>query len=707
MKYRCFAGVCLTIIVVATSVFGVDKRQAQIIRIADLPQQELRVSPRLALSDSCLISTTDTMVWQIDSWVTGNELYKAYIDPSRGCPNPYPFAVTEINMPMTFAGATDIYASVDIETVDLTDPSCPFPGEMLTLSSQYQLAVPQAGIYSIWIPLDSPLIVNGPFFAGFFIANSLDPMAYATVITDNVPALCTSYNIWDTTIGFVDLCNNELYSFPGRLLMQASGLPGGTEQPEPIVELITPHFSDTLLGTTEIWARETSGSEIIDYISFEYSNGSSFFEIGRDYDGTSPLRNGVAFTTPGDGFTQIWDLTFLAEGSYSIRATVYDTLGRTSSNTTNVYVEPTPPIPRITTPGNGEDFCTPLEILMSCTDENLPSVGLFYLQAATNYSAGLTAIGQSSLGDTNGNPLDGNLAANGEFGDYYCAPAAAAAAIKVWYDRGYTFLYSPPVTNLAEQLASQFSTRENLGTYDGDLMKGLYDYFLPRGAVLRFQHLRNPDYFTLRTWVEYEERSAIIGLGGNPGLWLAVDGFKGWEQPDGSYTVSVADPFSGTIIDVLMRNDAGTNRVFYNSLWRPVEIAVTIRSVSWNPTRTFIGSDNNNADGWSFGWNLDGISEGPAYFLRAEGFDLTNIKGTATNLARYDCSAFFTTGDYNNDGAANFLDLNLLIDFIARGGPAPVGGAKRADCNCDNFVNIADVVYYLNFIFGTVGLPCY
>ncbi|MCK4632256.1 MAG: hypothetical protein KAT79_03235, partial [candidate division Zixibacteria bacterium] len=256
MKYRGFAGVCLTIIVLATSVFGVDKRQAKIIRIADLPQQELRVAPRLALSDSCLISTTDTMVWQIDSWVTGNELYKAYFDPSLGCANPYPFAVTEINMPMTFAAPTDIYASVDVETVDLTDPSCPFPGEMLTLSSQYQLAVPSAGIYSIWIPLDSPVIVNGPFFAGFFIANSLDLMVYAAVITDNVPALCTSYNIWDTTTGFVDLCNNEFYSFPGRLLMQVSGVPGGgsgSEQPEPIVELITPHFSDTLLGNAEIW----------------------------------------------------------------------------------------------------------------------------------------------------------------------------------------------------------------------------------------------------------------------------------------------------------------------------------------------------------------------------------------------------------------------------------------------------------------------
>ena len=113
------------------------------------------------------------MVWQIDSWVTGNELYKAYIDPSLGCADPYPFAVTEINMPMTFALAADIYASVDIEAVDLTDPSCPFPGDLISLSSQYQLTAPEPGVYSIWIPLDSPVIVNGPFFAGFFIGVQL------------------------------------------------------------------------------------------------------------------------------------------------------------------------------------------------------------------------------------------------------------------------------------------------------------------------------------------------------------------------------------------------------------------------------------------------------------------------------------------------------------------------------------------------------
>ena len=65
------------------------------------------------------------------------------------------------------------------------------------------------------------------------------------------------------------------------------------------------------------------------------------------------------------------------------------------------------------------------------------------------------------------------------------------------------------------------------------------------------------------------------------------------------------------------------------------------------------------------------------------------------------------TGDFNNDGAADLGDLFLLTDFITRGGPPPAGGGARADANCDNYVNVTDVVYFMNYLFGNVGAPCY
>ena len=59
------------------------------------------------------------------------------------------------------------------------------------------------------------------------------------------------------------------------------------------------------------------------------------------------------------------------------------------------------------------------------------------------------------------------------------------------------------------------------------------------------------------------------------------------------------------------------------------------------------------------------------------------------------------------DDQANVVDLNYLMQFITLDGPAPIGGAGRADANCDNHVNVADVVYYMNYLFNTAGPPCY
>ena len=57
------------------------------------------------------------------------------------------------------------------------------------------------------------------------------------------------------------------------------------------------------------------------------------------------LRDGVAATYTGNGFSVPWDLSGLTEGIYSIRATLVDTLGRNDAVVSQVYVEPTPPLP--------------------------------------------------------------------------------------------------------------------------------------------------------------------------------------------------------------------------------------------------------------------------------------------------------------------------------------------------------------------------
>lgn len=704
---------CFVLLLLTAPINAVEKKEARLVRIGDLPSQEIRIRPGLATADTCIVRHDSGAVWKIDGWVIGNELYKEHLDPVASCASPYPFTVTEIVMAMYFFGMPLLYVSVDVEEVDNSVPGCPFPGDLLAISSEWEVQIPGTGLYEIWVPLDTPCVVNGPFFAGFYIGNALDPADSPAVITDDIPIQCTSYNIWDSTTGYVDLNNNSIWNFPGRLVLYAAGIPGGNgSQPEPALSLIAPENNDTLFGSTDMWAWDTSGSEIIDYVSFEYSSGGSYVEIGRDYDGLKPLRDGVNNSGTGDGFSLNWNFSSLPEGTYTLRATVYDTLGRSSSNNIAVYLEPTPPIPTITSPNNGSGFCSPLELLMTSSDEDLSFIEIYQHDAQINYSAGLVTLNQSTLGDINGNPGDGNHAANGEYGDYYCGPVAAAIAVKLWFDRGYEELMKEgldvmSIDIVAERLAEKFATRENLGTYDENLLAGLKEYSATHGNELTFDYRRNPDYFLLRSWVEEEERAVIIGLGGTPGVWLAVDGFSEWEQPDGSYLVHLSDPLTGTLVDVAMRTSLGTNQVHYNGNWQRVDLMVSLLAKDWAVSRSLIGADMNGADGWSFSWTPTGLTEENPYFFLAFGHDAGGLVGSWAVLLKYNCSQTYTPGDYDGDDQANVVDLNYLMQFITLDGPAPIGGAGRADANCDNHVNVADVVYYMNYLFNTAGPPCY
>jgi hypothetical protein len=61
-------------------------------------------------------------------------------------------------------------------------------------------------------------------------------------------------------------------------------------------------------------------------------------------------------------------------------------------------------------------------------------------------------------------------------------------------------------------------------------------------------------------------------------------------------------------------------------------------------------------------------------------------------------------GDLNNDGAVNVADLVYLVDYLFFSGPAPlVSGAADTDGNCK--VNVADVTYLVNYLYGGGPAP--
>lgn len=687
---------CLLLPVLASSPRA-ERGQARLVPVPDgAARAELRPVPSLATADTCIVRHDAGIYYKIDGWVTGNELYKGYCDPALTCPNPYPFIVTEINMPMYFTGTPTFGVSVDVELADNSDPSCPMPGPLVAISSEYTLQVPAEGLYDIWIPLDTPVTVTGPFFAGFFLSTPFAEADGAAVVIDTIPELCVSYNIWDTAVGFIDLGDNEIWNFPGRLVLYAAGVPIGTANP-PDVRLLSPRPSDTLFGPTEIWIQEKGGSPILDYAVFEYrpAGGGAYVEIGRDFDPTAAFRDGASATAASAaGLSYAFNFGALTEGMWTLRATVYDTLGRFDRDSVTVYLEPTPPVPTVISHEDGGSFCTPLTFNLVCSDEDVDYIQGFRRGALDEYSAGVIVAGPPARGP------------------HWNAPYAAAAAIELWYDRGTT---RPMTENnlklsldtLAARLAYWMETTVNTGTWDEGFLAGLNEYLHVKGDDLYTAYRRRPNYFQIRDWAENWERSVLLGLAGTPGQWVVVDGFSGWLQVDGTYLVRIMDPLTGTAAPVSLRHNMGTAEVFVGGAWRPVDLMVSVATKAWNPTRYAIGADLNGSNGWSISWTPSGLTEDDLYFFDLAARDGHNMRGVTTLLLQYNCAGNYAKGDYNNDGATDIIDADYLLRFVVSGGSAPIGGAGRGDANCDGYVNFADVVFFMNYLFGGASEPCY
>ncbi|MBU0982941.1 MAG: hypothetical protein KKA42_03660 [candidate division Zixibacteria bacterium] len=713
MSIRTVAACCYLCLLSVLPAHGAGKTQVRIEKLGEYTPTDLHVGASLAAADTCLANDNHDIVYRIDGWVTGYELYKGLIDPANSCDNAYPYTVLEVNMPMRFEAATSLVVSVDIEAADLTSvPGCPIPGELLGLSAEWNLTIPGSGTYNVWIPLDTPIVVNEPFFAGYYLGSPIDQSVGCAVLCDSIPVLCASFNIWDTAVGWVDLADNEYFAFPGRLAMEVSGIPGGTAAIPPVASLVCPDSGADVFGTNiELWAYDTAGSPAVDYASFEYSDGGAYVEIGRDYDGTAPLRNGVAPTEPGQGYSVFWHTSGLPEGAYTIRTTFVDTTGATSSVITPVRLEPTPPVPGLAGLPSGSYVCAPWEFSITCPDEDISYIEVARFPAIDTYSTGLTVFSQSLLGDTNGNPGDGNLIANGEYGEYCSGPAAAAMASRVWYDRGYVSVLrdsttSITVTDLAEMLAEAMKTRRDSGTYDDALLNGWRAHFAHHTPEFEFDHRRNPTYYDVRTWVEESQRTVVLGLGGNPGLWVAVDGFSGWQATDTAFEVTVANPVAGSLVSGVMIDRGGVSELTLDETVYTVDIMVSMTTLAWTISRPVACVDFSGTDGWGCTWSSAGIDDGTPVFLRTSARDAANNQGYSTVMVSYDCAFAHVQGDYTGDGLTDIDDLLTLIPYVT-GGAGMAGVDPRFDANCDNVINIADAVYYMNFLFGATSAPCH
>ena len=62
-------------------------------------------------------------------------------------------------------------------------------------------------------------------------------------------------------------------------------------------------------------------------------------------------------------------------------------------------------------------------------------------------------------------------------------------------------------------------------------------------------------------------------------------------------------------------------------------------------------------------------------------------------------------GDANSDGKISVSDVVYMINYLFKGGPAPVP-LESADTNCDEKPSVSDVVYLINYLFKSGPPPC-
>jgi hypothetical protein len=65
----------------------------------------------------------------------------------------------------------------------------------------------------------------------------------------------------------------------------------------------------------------------------------------------------------------------------------------------------------------------------------------------------------------------------------------------------------------------------------------------------------------------------------------------------------------------------------------------------------------------------------------------------------------YVCGDASVNGRVDISDVVFIVNYIFGSGPVP-DPLAAADVNCSNRVDISDCVYLVNYIFGGGGVPC-
>lgn len=646
-------------------------------------------------------------------WLIGDEIYYAYQDLqfyNFNCDTTYPFVVTHIGQTLVLNDAGPMNMQVFLATVDpiYSSPACPIPYELIYLSEEYQVNIPEAGVYSIAIALEQPTAVSGPYFAGIYYGSDMSAL-YPGIALDTTPYLCINYNDWGE--GLTDLAQNDYYNFPGSIHLFSVGYSKNGLQPQPY--FIMPGDSGTILPGNVIWVAELRDSIQYESASFEYFKAGQWYKFGADFDGRIALRNGVLPATTDDGWLSFWQPYGLTEGNYLLRASITDVDSTFISDTISVYYDLKPLEPKFSGRADKMITCGAETVTVTIQDENPIAVTFGYRNLPSYEDRTLQLLRRNDYGDANGNPTDGNHEYNGEYGEYYSAPALFASFCKFWYDKGYIELMADGINiltipQMVEKLAQIFKTRSSRGTEDDDLVYGLIDHLKTHGGRIVADVKRKPNWEWFKT--NYLGKQATIALAiRNPfGHWLAVQKVNYANATLDSFPVTYYDPIGGLLREsfLLVRGDSLLLGYLPNNTKYPIDLGIALHTKLETITYLTFGADFDPIDGWKASLPVSYMQQGLSYLIRARALDANDRVAESYWMMKYDCSSIVRHGDADGSHDINIADATYLVQYIFAGGPAPVPTIVAGDANCDGSIDVSDVVFLIAYIFTGGPAPC-
>lgn len=164
-----------------------------------------------------------------------------------------------------------------------------------------------------------------------------------------------------------------------------------------------------------------------------------------------------------------------------------------------------------------------------------------------------------------------------------------------------------------------------------------------------------------------------------------------------------ADGLAGATIGV--ENAAGTDGlpVVYNAAYLHDDMAIAISAARWMSATPGSGAvepygTDTVVVSFAPGELADGVYHGRITVTGNDPVNPSAVLPVTMTVQSYVC------GDATGDGQINVADAVYIINYVFRGGPAPMPLAA-ADATGDGQINVADAVYIINYVFRGGAAP--